>query len=172
MDDAHILNTAYGKAIQIKHKEFYPEHPATAYFTTLGITIGAVDENGNGESKYLTQTEFNAINDKLEEIADEAGATANATPGIRSDLVKGDVSQVVDPIPPVNPEGNFESADEIIARLDMFADDVKSLVNQLESMDNKGTDGEEKKVSVYINIKDASVAGKITLTMWAVCENA
>lgn len=82
------------------------------------------------------------------------------------------MSQVVDPIPPVNLEGNFESADEIIARLDMFADDVKSLVNQLEGMDNKGTDGEEKKVSVYINIKDASVAGKITLTMWAVCENA
>ena len=174
MNDSDIMTTSQGKAIEIKHKLYYPEHPILAYFSTLGITVttNTVDENGNGESKYLTQAEFNAINDKLEEIAGEAGATANATPGIRSDLVKGDVSQVVDPIPPVNPEGNFESADEIIARLDMFADDVKSLVNQLEGMDNKGTDGEEKKVSVYINIKDASVAGKITLTMWAVCENA
>lgn len=70
MDDAHILNTAYGKAIQIKHKEFYPEHPATAYFTTLGITIGAVDKNGNGESKYLTQADFDEIKDYLEEKAD------------------------------------------------------------------------------------------------------
>lgn len=174
MNDSDIMTTSQGKAIEIKHKLYYPGQSILAYFSTLGITVttNTVDENGNGESKYLTQAEFNAINDKLEEIADEAGATANATPGIRSDLVKGDVSQVVDPIPPVNPEGNFESADEIIARLDMFADDVKSLVNQLESMDNKGTDGEEKKVSVYINIKDASVAGKITLTMWAVCENA
>ena len=70
MDDDHILSTAYGKAIQIKHKEFYPEHPATAYFTTLGITIGAVDKNGNGESKYLTQADFDEINDYLEEKVD------------------------------------------------------------------------------------------------------
>ena len=172
IDDDIIGHDGEGNFIQITLTDAYENMPINYYFKDGDFTIGTVDENGNGKSNYLTQAQFDKINNVLKETARKSGATVGSNLGIRSDLVKGDVSQVVDPIPPVNPEGNFESADEIIARLDMFADDVKSLVNQLEGMDNKGTDGEEKKVSVYINIKDASVAGKITLTMWAVCENA
>ena len=156
MDDAHILNTAYGKAIQIKHKEFYPEHPATAYFTTLGITIGAVDENGNGESKYLTQAEFNAINEQLEKIANDTGATVGTNQGIRSDLLKGDISQIS---LSVSIEDNYKNANEIINRIGEFASNIRGL-------------GTEEDVTVYMNIQDASVAGKIQLSLWAVVENA
>ena len=153
MDDGHILNTAYGKAIQIKHKEFYPEHPATAYFTTLGITIGAVDENGNGESKYLTQAQFDKINAELEKIARENGAAVGTNQGIRYDLLKGDMSQVLFSI-----EGNYKSATEIINRIDQFASNIKGL-------------GTKEDVTVYMNIQDASVAGEIQLSLWAVVEN-
>ena len=147
MDDGDILSTAYGKAIQIKHKEFYPEHPATAYFTTLGITIGAVDENGNGKSKYLTQSDFNDINAELEKIANNTGATVGKNQGIRSDLLKGDMSQVLFSI-----EGNYKSATEIKNRIDQFASNIK------------------EGVTVYMNIQDASVADEIQLSLWAVVE--
>lgn len=150
MDDRYILSTAYGKAIQIKHKEFYPEHPATAYFTTLGITIGAVDENGNGKSKYLTQSDFNDINAELEKIANNSGATVGKNQGIRSDLLKGDMSQVLFSI-----EGNYKSATEIKNRIDQFASNIRDL--------GQG-------VTVYMNIQDASVAGEIQLSLWAVVE--
>lgn len=153
MDDGHILSTAYGKAIQIKHKEFYPEHPATAYFTTLGITIGAVDENGNGKSNYLTQAQFDKINAELEKIARENGAAVGTNQGIRSDLLKGDMSQVLFSI-----EGNYKSATEIINRIDQFASNIKGL-------------GTKEDVTVYMNIQDASVAGEIQLSLWAVVEN-
>lgn len=154
MDGSHILSTAYGKAIQIKHKEFYPEHPATAYFTTLGITIGAVDENGNGESKYLTQNDFKKINAELEEIANNNGATVGKNQGIRSDLLKGDMSRVS---LSVSIEDNYNNADEIINRIDQFARNIKEL-------------GPKEGVTVYMNIQDASVAGEIQLSLWAVVE--
>lgn len=155
MDDRYILSTAYGKAIQIKHKEFYPEHPATAYFTTLGITIGAVDENGNGKSKYLTQAEFNAIAKKLEDVAKANKAEVGTNQGIRSDLVKGDMSQVS---LSTTVENNYKNADEIMTRIDEFASNIRGL-------------GVDEGVTVYMNIQDASVAGEIQLSLWAVVEN-
>ena len=145
-----------GDFVQITLTDAYENMPINYYFKDGDFTIGTVDKNGNGESKYLTQTEFNAINDKLEEIAKAAGATVGTNQGIRSDLLKGDMSQVS-----LNAsiEGNYKSADEIITRISEFASNIRGL-------------GAEEGVTVYMNIQDASVAGKIQLSLWAVVENA
>lgn len=157
MNDSDIMTTSQGKAIEIKHKLYYPEHPILAYFSTLGITVttNTVDENGNGESKYLTQAEFNAIAKKLEYVAKANKAEVGTDQGIRSDLVKGDMSQVS---LSTTVENNYKNADEIMTRIDEFASNIRGL-------------GVDEGVTVYMNIQDASVAGEIQLSLWAVVEN-
>lgn len=157
MNDSDIMTTSQGKAIEIKHKLYYPEHPILAYFSTLGITVttNTVDENGNGESKYLTQAEFNAIAKKLEDVAKANKAEVGTNQGIRSDLVKGDMSQVS---LSTTVENNYKNADEIMTRIDEFASNIRGL-------------GVDEGVTVYMNIQDASVAGEIQLSLWAVVEN-
>lgn len=157
MNDSDIMTTSQGKAIEIKHKLYYPEHPILAYFSTLGITVttNTVDENGNGESKYLTQAEFNAIAKKLEDVAKANKAEVGTDQGIRSDLVKGDMSQVS---LSTTVENNYKNADEIMTRIDEFASNIRGL-------------GVDEGVTVYMNIQDASVAGEIQLSLWAVVEN-
>lgn len=157
MNDSDIMTTSQGKAIEIKHKLYYPEHPILAYFSTLGITVttNTVDENGNGESKYLTQAEFNAIAKKLEDVAKANKAEVGTNQGIRPDLVKGDMSQVS---LSTTVENNYKNADEIMTRIDEFASNIRGL-------------GVDEGVTVYMNIQDASVAGEIQLSLWAVVEN-
>lgn len=155
IDDDIIGHDGEGNFIQITLTDAYENMPINYYFKDGDFTIGAVDENGNGESKYLTQTEFNAINDKLEEIANDTGATVGTNQGIRSDLLKGNMSQVS---LSASIEGNYKSANEIINRISTFASNIRGL-------------GVEEGVTVYMNIQDASVAGKIQLSLWAVVEN-
>lgn len=112
-------------------------------------------ENGNGESKYLTQAEFNAIAKKLEDVAKANKAEVGTNQGIRSDLVKGDMSQVS---LSTTVENNYKNADEIMTRIDEFASNIRGL-------------GVDEGVTVYMNIQDASVAGEIQLSLWAVVEN-
>ena len=152
-DDDIIGQDGEGNFIQITLTDAYENMPINYYFKDGDFTIGAVDENGNGESKYLTQAEFNAINDKLKEIAEAADATVGTNQGIRSDLLKGNMSQVS---LGASIEGNYKSADEIINRIGEFESNIRGL-------------GEG--VTVYMNIQDASVAGKIQLSLWAVVEN-
>ena len=130
--------------------------PINYYVKDGDFIIVTVDENGNGESKYLTQTEFNAINAKLEKIAKDTGATVGTNQGIRSDLLKDNMSQVS---LSASIEGNYKSANEIINRIGEFASNIRGL-------------GTKEDVTVYMNIQDASVAGKIQLSLWAVVENA
>ena len=155
IDDDIIGHDGEGNFIQITLTDAYENMPINYYFKDGDFTIGAVDENGNGKSKYLTQTEFNVINDKLEKIANDTGATVGTNQGIRSDLLKGDMSQVS---LSVSIEENYKSANEIINRIGEFASNIRGL-------------GTEEDVTVYMNIQDASVAGKIQLSLWAVVEN-
>ena len=156
IDDNTIRHDSNGDFIQITLTDAYENMPINYYFKDRDFTIGADDENGNGESKYLTQSDFNAINEKLEKIANDNGATVGANQGIRSDLLKGDMSQVS---LGVSIEDNYKSATEIINRIDQFASNIKGLVETTK-----------EKVTVYMNIQDASVAGEIQLSLWAVVE--
>ena len=156
INDNTIRHDSNGDFIQITLTDAYENMPINYYFKDGDFTIGAVDENGNGESNYLTQSDFNAINEKLEEIAIDNGATVGTNRGIRSDLLKGDMSQVS---LSASIEGNYKSANEIIKRIGEFASNIRGL-------------GTEEDVTVYMNIQDASVAGKIQLSLWAVVEKA
>lgn len=85
----------------------------------------------------------------LKKIANETGAAVGTNQGIRSDLLKGDMSQVS-----LSIEDDYKNANEIINRIGQFASNIR------------------EGVTVYMNIQDASVAGKIQLSLWAVVENA
>ena len=156
INDAIIDHDSKGDFIQITLTDAYENMPINYYFKDGDFIIGTVDENGNGKSKYLTQSEFNLINAKLEEIAKATRAAVGTNQGIRYDLLKDNMSQVS---LGASIEGNYKSADEIINRIGQFASNIK------------GLDTEED-VTVYMNIQDASVAGEIQLSLWAVVENA
>ena len=160
IDDNSIRHDSKGDFIQITLTDAYENMPINYYFKDRDFTIGADDENGNGESKYLTQSDFNAINNKLEEIATDNGASVGSNQGIRYDLLKGDTSQV---LLSTSIEVNCKSATEIIKRIGEFASNIRGL--KPEGLET------EKEVTVYMNIQDASVAGEIQLSLWAVVEN-
>ena len=70
INDAIIDHDSKGDFIQITLTDAYENMPINYYFENGDFTIGAVDKNGNGESKYLTQADFDEINDYLEEKVD------------------------------------------------------------------------------------------------------
>ena len=166
MDDDHILSSAYGKAIQIKHKEFYPEHPATAYFTTLGITIGAVDKNGNGESKYLTQADFDEINDYLEEKVDrDQWSAAGENDTIKASL-KNDQTisgyKVIQKWSYISKE-YVQSKDGVMKLIDEICYYDGALTQAINKA-NPDNQANPRKVEVYMNITNNAV------TVWFVAE--
>lgn len=158
IDDNTIRHDSKGYFIQITLTDAYENMPINYYFNDGDFTISTVDKNGNGESKYLTQREFDAINKHLKEIANDNGAAVGTNQGIRSDLLEGDTSRVS---LSVSIEGNYKNADEIINRINQFASNIRDLGRDL---------GPKEGVTVYMNIQDASVAGKIQLSLWAVVE--
>ena len=160
IDNNTIRHDKNGAFIQITLTDAYENMPINYYFKDGDFTIGTVDENGNGKSNYLTQAQFDKINNVLKETARKSGATVGSNLGIRSDLLKGNTSQV---LLSTSIEGNCKSATEIIKRIEEFADNIKGL--KPEGLET------EKEVTVYMNIQDASVAGKIQLSLWAVVEN-
>ena len=160
IDDDIIGHDGEGDFIQITLTDAYENMPINYYFKDGDFTIGAVDKNGNGESKYLTQADFDEINDYLEEKADrDQWSAAGENDTIKSSLKNDQTISGYEVIK----KRSYTSKEYVQSK-----DGVMKLIDEICDYDGVLTqaisEANDHKVEVYMNITDDAV------TVWFVAQ--
>lgn len=160
IDDNIIGHDGKGNFIQITLTDAYENMPINYYFKDGDFTIGAVDKNGNGESKYLTQADFDEINDYLKEKVDrDRWSAAGENDTIKASL-KND--QTISGYKVIQ-KWSYISKEYVQSK-----DGVMKLIDEICYYDGALTQAINKanghKVEVYMNITNDAV------TVWFVAE--
>ena len=140
--------------------ETYENMPINYYFKDGDFTIVTVDKNGNGESKYLTQADFDEINDYLEEKVDrDQWSAAGENDTIKASLKNDQTISGYEVIE----KRSYTSKEYVQSK-----DGVMKLIDEICYYDGALTQAigkaNDHKVEVYMNITNDAV------TVWFVAQ--
>lgn len=160
INDNTIRHDSKGDFIQITLTDAYENMPINYYFKKGDFNIGAVDKNGNGESKYLTQADFDEIKDYLEKNADrDQWSAAGEDDTIKASLKNDQTISGYE----VLKKWSYISKEYVQSK-----DGVMKLIDEICHYDGALTQAINKanghKVEVYMNITNDAV------TVWFVAQ--